>query len=75
VERSKSSEGDLFSGEQGTYFVAEMAGGGGSSPHVVAVKLSAASQAAVSDSWTDSKLLSGDVVLQVAESDSSSFFY
>jgi hypothetical protein len=63
----------LFSGEQGTYFVAEMAGIGGSSPHVVAVKLSAASQAAVSDSWTDSKLLSGDVVLQVS-TDSGAVF-
>jgi hypothetical protein len=50
-----------------------MAGGGGSSPHVVAVKLSAASQAAVSDSWTDSKLLSGDVVLQVS-TDSGAVF-
>jgi hypothetical protein len=73
VERSESSEGDLFSGEQGTYFVAEMAGGGGSSPHVVAVKLSAASQAAVSDSWTDSKLLSGDIVLQVSTDSGAEF--
>ncbi len=40
-----------------------MAGGGVNSP-VVAVKLTGASQS-MSDSWTDSKLLSGDVVLQV----------
>ncbi|CAK9198835.1 unnamed protein product [Sphagnum troendelagicum] len=50
-----------------------MAGGGGSSPHVVAVKLSAASQAAVSDSWTDSKLLSGDIVLQVSTDSGAEF--
>ncbi|CAM6010268.1 unnamed protein product [Sphagnum balticum] len=41
-----------------------MAGGGVNSP-VVAVKLTGASQS-MSDSWTDSKLLSGDVVLQVS---------